>query len=81
MQGVIDQLGYESSIVARSLRNFREGAAAKGLAIEFIQAPCDPIKLVDYQNPVLRWLPSTTALDVNRRMFKELLGMAHARLG
>ncbi|MES2683346.1 MAG: YdcF family protein [Pseudomonadota bacterium] len=69
-----------SSHMARSLRNFREGAATKGLEIEFIQAPCDPIKLTEYQNPVLRWLPSTIALDVNRRMFKEILGSAHAAL-
>ena len=66
--------------MARSLRNFRDGAAAQGLEIEFIAASCDPIHLVEYQNPLLRWLPSATALDVSRRLFKELLGMAHARL-
>lgn len=66
--------------MARSLRNFRDGAAAQGLEIEFIAAACDPIHLVEYQNPLLRWLPSATALDTSRRLFKELLGSAHAEV-
>ncbi len=66
--------------MARSLGNFRAGAKAAGLDIEFIPAACDPTKLSEYLNPVLRWLPSTLALDANRKLFKELLGLAHAKL-
>lgn len=70
-----------SSHMRRSLANFRDAATAAGLDIEFIPASCDPIKLVEQLNPVLRWLPSTEALDANRKMFKELLGLAHAWVG
>lgn len=66
--------------MARSLINFRDGSRAAGLDIEFIPAACDPIQLAEYGNPVLRWLPSETALEINRRLFKELLGVTHARL-
>jgi len=62
----------------RSLINFRTAAAAAGLDIVFIPAPCDPVEIVDNIHHLMRWLPNVDALNASRSVFKEALGMAHA---
>lgn len=64
----------------RALVNFRAEAARQGLAIEFIPAACDPIEIGEATLPGMRWLPNTNALDVNRGLFKEYLGLLYARV-
>jgi uncharacterized SAM-binding protein YcdF (DUF218 family) len=65
----------------RALRTFKDAAAAEGLAIEWLPVPTDPVTLIEDVDPVLRWLPNSTALDTNQDLGKELLGLAWARLG
>lgn len=64
----------------RALVNFRAEAERQGLAIEFIPAACDPIEISEASLTGMQWLPNTDALNVNRMLFKEYLGLLHARL-
>lgn len=64
----------------RSLKNYQAAAAREGLNIEFIPAPCDPVQLSDTYTPWMWFVPSTDALDASRRLVKEYLGLAHARV-
>lgn len=64
----------------RALVNFRAEAERQGLSIEFIPAACDPIEISEATLPGMSYLPNTDALNVNRGLFKEYLGLLHARL-
>lgn len=64
----------------RAMRNFQAAAEREGLHIEFIPAACDPVEIFEAYHPLMRYLPSTGALDTSRRLFKEYLGLLHARL-
>lgn len=67
--------------MSRALVTFRQAAAAQGLDIHFIPAPCDPVEIIDNQDPLRRWLPNAPALEASHRLFKEWLGLTYARLG
>lgn len=64
----------------RVLVNFRAEAERQGLAIEFIPAACDPVELSESTVSGQRWLPNAEALNLSRGVFKEYLGLLHARL-
>lgn len=64
----------------RALVNFRAAAQREGLDIEFIPAACDPVEISEGRFPGMAWLPNTDALNVSRMLFKEYLGLLHARL-
>ena len=64
----------------RALLNYQQAAAGAGLAIDFLPAPCDPIQLSEMSLSLMHFTPNTEALDASRRLFKEWLGLAWARL-
>lgn len=64
----------------RALLNFRAAAQREGLDIEFIPAACDPVEISEGSFPGMAWLPNSEALNVSRMLFKEYLGLLHARL-
>lgn len=65
----------------RALVNFQAEAKRQQMDIEFIPAACDPMDIGEsVALPGLRYLPNTHALDISRTLFKEYLGLLHARL-
>ena len=65
----------------RSLATFRQAAADQGLAMQFIAAPCDPMVLTPVAYRAMLFLPSSEALEVSRRLFKEWLGILWLQAG
>ena len=65
----------------RALRNFRDAAEAEGLDITFLPYPCDPMEFIEDQDPWLRWLPNSQALEASQKLVKEALGLLWAKVG
>ena len=65
----------------RSMQNFQDSARSAGVEIEFLPAACDPIEISEAPLAAMSILPNTEALNANRALFKELLGLAYAGFG